>query len=743
MKAVWIGGKAYEIGTSAAFALELTAQSGTVLRLAAKNAYQVFINGKFLAFGPVRAAHGHTVVDEFPLGAYTGSAVRLVVEVHAYNVSSFESADDRPFFAAEVSGGGVCYGTDDFKAFLCTDKLRKVVRYSYQRVLSEYYALDYDRRRAFRRGDDAVFPLAATEAADGGVFEEREAAYPRYEEVSGVIYERGTVELDRRAERLESRFFGGVDNRHGTGFAADEFERDTVGFLSALRFHHGTQGTDGVYTGYDLGKVYAGFFKLVFDAADDTEIAIAFDEVLVERYGEAGVIDPWRLGCVNLIRFEVKKGHYELITAEPYTARYAALIVTAGKVENASLAMIRYENPEAEKAVFAFGDGELCEIFEAARRTTAHNAVDIPTDCPSRERGGWLCDALFGARAEMLFTGNNAAERRFLKNYADSPAFDYLPAGMIPMVYPADTGHDTFISNWALWYILQLSDAVKRRGLVPDAAALDKVRGILRYHAAKENGEGLLENLDGWVFVEWSKANDYTARVNYPSNMLYAASLDAAAGLLGDSAYREKAASLREKIRKAKRGIFYVDNAVRENGALVPTVHTTETCQYYAFIFGVASPQTDGELWTVLRKSFGPSRNEAATYPDVPKANAFMGNYLRLILLIRHGYASQAIDECRGYFLFMARRTGTLWEHDSVYASCDHGFAAFAACLLVTAFTGIVGIDGKRRIVLTEKGVTVFPADGYVSLPYAGGFIKVTVKDGVREVEMPEGWQIG
>lgn len=68
---------------------------------------------------------------------------------------------------------------------------------------------------------------------------------------------------------------------------------------------------------------------------------------------------------------------------------------------------------------------------------------------------------------------------------------------------------------------------------------------------------------------------------------------------------------------------------------------------------------------------------------------------------------------------------------------------AFAACLLVTAFTGIVGIDGKRRVVLTEKGVTVFPADGYVSLPYAGGFIKVTVKDGVREVDVPEGWRIG
>ena len=50
-----------------------------------------------------------------------------------------------------------------------------------------------------------------------------------------------------------------------------------------------------------------------------------------------------------------------------------------------------------------------------------------------------------------------------------------------------------------------------------------------------ENSDGLLEKLKSWVFVEWSDANKYVQDVNYPSNMLYAAALNAAGKLYGHS----------------------------------------------------------------------------------------------------------------------------------------------------------------------------------------------------------------
>ena len=43
---------------------------------------------------------------------------------------------------------------------------------------------------------------------------------------------------------------------------------------------------------------------------------------------------------------------------------------------------------------------------------------------------------------------------------------------------------------------------------------------------------------------------------------------------------------------------------------------------------------------------------------------------------MRYGYRDAVLKNIRGYFLNMARKTGTLWENDGDYASCNHGFAS-------------------------------------------------------------------
>ena len=45
----------------------------------------------------------------------------------------------------------------------------------------------------------------------------------------------------------------------------------------------------------------------------------------------------------------------------------------------------------------------------------------------------------------------------------------------------------------------------------------------------------------------------------------------------------------------------------------------------------------------------------------------------------------------------MARRTGTLWEHDDTRASCNHGFASHVAHLLYRDAMGLQAIDVLRR----------------------------------------------
>ena len=77
----------------------------------------------------------------------------------------------------------------------------------------------------------------------------------------------------------------------------------------------------------------------------------------------------------------------------------------------------------------------------------------------------------------------------------------------------------------------------------------------------------------------------------------------------------------------------------------------TEVCQYYAFFTGVATPESHPHLWKRLRDEFGPIRKVTKDYPDVPFANAFIGNYIRNELLSREGLCAQILDETVDFYL--------------------------------------------------------------------------------------------
>jgi alpha-L-rhamnosidase len=340
-------------------------------------------------------------------------------------------------------------------------------------------------------------------------------------------------------------------------------------------------------------------------------------------------------------------------------------------------------------------------------------------DCPSRERAGWLCDSYFASIMEREFTGKSAVTHNFLENYALPEKFDFIPEGMIPMCYPADHNDENFIPNWSLWFIVQVDDYARRGG---DPALLAQLKPridkLLQYFAKFENEDGLLEKLKRWIFVEWSKAGDFVQDVNYPTNMLYSAALASAARLYDNAVWAKKSENIRRTILKQSfNGEFFVDNAVRENGKLKVTENTTEVCQYYAFYFDIATPKSHPALWKKLINEFGPNRNDAKVYPNVFRANAFMGNYMRMDILSRYGLQSQLIMEIQDYFYFMADKTGTLWEHTGNHASCNHGFASYIGHVLYRDVLGISNIDYvKKEITIRFTDIVLDSCSGSIPI---------------------------
>ena len=149
-----------------------------------------------------------------------------------------------------------------------------------------------------------------------------------------------------------------------------------------------------------------------------------------------------------------------------------------------------------------------------------------------------------------------------------APQFAELPQGMIPMCYPSDHLDGVYIPNCAMWFALQLCDRLKSSTMnEPAEVYKEKVYDVIRYFEKYENEEGLLEDLEGWIFIEWSECgNDEHLRgVNFPSNMMWYGVLRQAGELFVDRALLQRAERLRIKIREYSfNGEYYEDNCERK-----------------------------------------------------------------------------------------------------------------------------------------------------------------------------------
>jgi alpha-L-rhamnosidase len=703
---VWAAGREKEMNLNLGFRGVFQAKSGQTVRLkiAASSLYRVFINGTFVGSGPARAAHGYFRADEYDVGKLVKTGENIVaMEVAGYNINSYYTLDQPSFLLAEAEVDGravLATGGKGFEAFQLPERVQKTERYSFQRAFSEYYRMTegYNKWRMSAKTGIKKLSLAVLPTVN---LLPRNVPLPGFGILDPVaVYAKGTVKKlipanyhkDRSLTQIGPALKGFPEAELDVALSQriQELATDTREIInkppSALNLL--PLKANEFYI-YDFGTDYSGFIGARIICQSPAKLYFYFDELLTD----GDVKTKQRQGDINnKVGYELAPGVYDLESFETYTFKYLKIILMEGDCRIEKVYLREFAHPGNEKAAFHSSNFKLNKIFDAAQQTFRQNAVDVFTDCPGRERAGWLCDSYFTAIMEKEFTGKSTVEYNFLENYALPESFKNLPDGMLPMCYPADHYDGNFIPNWSLWFIMEVDDYSRRGG---DPALISRLKPriekLLDYFSKFENEDGLLEKLERWIFVEWSKANDFVRDVNYPSNMLYAGALHAAARLYGNTGWAQKAERIKTTIlQQSFNGDFFVDNAVRENGTLKVTENTTETCQYYAFFFNIATPESHPALWKKLVTEFGPNRN---TYPSVFGANAFIGNYLRMAILSRYGLQNQLIVEIQDYFYFMADKTGTLWENMHHHASCNHGFASYIGHLLYRDVLGVSHID--------------------------------------------------
>ena len=452
--------KSREKNTFAAFSAKVNSIKGCTLHITASSFYQVYINGRFVAFGPARSAKGYARVDLLPIGDYNSeSGNDIVILVSGYYCGSLSTAISPSFVWAEVRDGDgvVCATGRDFLAYLPETRVREVMRYSLQRHFSEVYRIE-DEHGMLSLGEAVEYEVLDTPP----MLLPRRAPYASYNDMELCeAVSVGSLIFDAERPFLNSKYSGEITETWGK-FDDEKIKWHPYPFIMRHK-QIKRRGATGIgftlskmeYAIFDLGRVETGFIKALFDTVQDSDVIIAFSED-----ASADEFCFTNISAYNAIEIIAKAGlKVDFTSFEPYVMKYCIVAVVSGEITLGGFGIKGFEHSSEGMLLSEPSDPVLAAIFRGAVRTFNHNAVDIYMDCPSRERAGWLCDSYFTAKSEYALYGVTDIEDAFLENYRLYRNEGDIPKGALPMCYPSDIQkQDSFIPQWTMWYILEVED---------------------------------------------------------------------------------------------------------------------------------------------------------------------------------------------------------------------------------------------------------------------------------------------
>jgi alpha-L-rhamnosidase len=151
----------------------------------------------------------------------------------------------------------------------------------------------------------------------------------------------------------------------------------------------------GIYV-FDMGQNFAGWAKLSLLAPEGTEIKLRFAECLHQD----GMIDPASTGmyATNVVQtdkyicngkgVEVWEPHFTY-----HGFRYVEMTGFPGKPAIENIEGVFLHTSVRKTGEFACSDTMINRLHKTALWTEMSNMYGIPTDCPHREKCGWLGDA--------------------------------------------------------------------------------------------------------------------------------------------------------------------------------------------------------------------------------------------------------------------------------------------------------------------------------------------------------------
>ena len=487
----------------------------------------------------------------------------------------------------------------------------------------------------------------------------------------------------------------------------------------------------------DFGENIGGYVEFTVSGRKGDEVSLVHGEVL-DKDGNFTMRNYHFEGSPEFPIYCLKQEiHYILAgkgreTYKPSFTfmgfRYLLVEKWPGEVNPEDFTAIVICSDMRKAAEFSCSEELVNKLWENTVRSQVGNFIDLPTDCPQRERMGWTGDAQIFCRTGATNFDAQAFFAKWLRDMRTAQKEDGGIPNTVPFESmpgdPGDNGMPVGSSGWgdaAVIIPYRLYEVYGDKRLLADNYEMMKKWVEFEARGAASNAEGAADPDEQYVWNsgfhwgEWlepgkSQAESFAEPKDETATAYFAQSarmLSEIAEVLGKT---EDARRYAELARRVKQAYFnrFTDNGVIDGG--------TRQCLY-------VRPLALDLLPEFCRQGASDKLSEVVTGNDYKIGTGFLSTAFLLEALTAGGHLDTAYKtvlnrDIPGWLYPVTRGATTIWETWEGYDPegqpfASHNHYAFGA-VMEWVYRRMVGID-------TVKGAPGYKK--FVIQPYPGGGI--------------------
>jgi alpha-L-rhamnosidase len=248
----------------------------------------------------------------------------------------------------------------------------------------------------------------------------------------------------------------------------------------------------------DFGQEITGQFEIRAKGMNGQKIDIRCGEEMDDS-GQ-GVRYDMRCNC-RYRESWILSGEDDVLEQYDYKAfRYVEVTAPESVVEEDSFsAWVRHYPFDEEKCRFVSSGKVLNDIWAICKNGVKYGSQEGYLDCPTREKGQYLGDAVITALSHIYLTGDLRLYKKAVRDFS-------LSANICPgLMAVAPGSYMQEIADYSLQWPQMLLDYYRHSGDYDFLIEMyPTVEGVIKYFKKYERTDGLLENVKGkWNLVDW------------------------------------------------------------------------------------------------------------------------------------------------------------------------------------------------------------------------------------------------